>query len=325
MQKSGFEPVIASDGDALSLLRKEFPNLKSFKLPSYQIEYARQGKFLKLELLVRIPKIARAVREEKNYIREIVVNENIEGIISDNRLGVLSNKVPCVYISHQLNVLSGITTWITSKFHQKFIQKFNECWVPDYRNEPNLSGKLGHLNTEKFKIKYIGILSRFKPIKLAIKYDLLVVLSGPEPQRTLIEERLLKELAYFKGEILFVRGLVSTDEYMGTKPENICLVNYMLSKELEQAFNESSLVITRSGYSTIMDLAALGKKAFFVPTPGQTEQEYLAKKFQLSLVAPQISQHKFTLDKLIDLEYYSGFEFLENEVDPDLFELFNRK
>lgn len=325
MQKSGFEPLIASDGNALNLLRKEFPNLKSFKLPSYQIEYARKGKFLKLELLVRIPKIARAVREEKNYTREIVENENIEGIISDNRLGVLSNKIPCVYISHQLNVLSGITTWITSKSHQKFIQKFNECWVPDFRNEPNLSGKLGHLNTEKFKIKYIGILSRFKPIKLAIKYDLLVVLSGPEPQRTLIEQRLLKELAYFKGEILFVRGLVSTDEYMGTTPENMRLVNYMLSNELEQAFNESSLVITRSGYSTIMDLAALGKKAFLIPTPGQTEQEYLAKKFQLSSVAPQISQHKFTLDNLNDLEYYTGFEFLENEVDPDLFELFNRK
>ena len=325
MQESGFEPLIASDGDALNLLRKEFPNLKSFELPSYQIEYARNGKYLKLKLLVRIPQIARAVRKEKKCIRRIVENENIEGIISDSRLGVLSYKVPCVYITHQLNVLSGITTWITSKIHQKFIEKFNECWVPDFKNEPNFSGELGHLEREKSKIKYIGILSRFKRTKLAIKYDLLVVLSGPEPQRTLLEEVLYKELTYFKGEVLFVRGLVSSEEYMSPTSKNIRLVNYMLSNELEQAFNESNVVLARSGYSTIMDLAALGKKAFFIPTPGQTEQEYLAKKFQRSLVAPQISQHNFTLDKLIDLEYYTGFEFSKNKVDPKLFELFNCK
>jgi predicted glycosyltransferase len=209
--------------------------------------------------------------------------------------------------------------------HQKFIKKFNECWVPDFKNEPNFSGELGHLEREKSKIKYIGILSRFKRTKLAIKYDLLVVLSGPEPQRTLLEDVLYKELTYFKGEVLFVRGLVSSEEYMSPTSKNIRLVNYMLSNELEQAFNESNVVLARSGYSTIMDLAALGKKAFFIPTPGQTEQEYLAKKFQRSLVAPQISQHNFTIDKLIDLEYYTGFEFSKNKVDPKLFELFNCK
>jgi uncharacterized protein (TIGR00661 family) len=309
----------------LILLRKEFPELKSFKLPSYQIEYANKGKYLKLKLFIGIPKIIRAVRRERSYVNQIVEDENIDGIISDSRLGVINNRVPCVYISHQLNVLSGHTTWLTSKIHQKFIRKFNECWIPDFKNEPNFSGKLGHLKKEKFKIRYLGILSRFKPAVLENKYDLMVILSGPEPQRTLLENRLLKELTHFKGKILFIRGVFSNQGIAGTIPEYIQLENYRLSHELELAYNESNTVIARSGYSTIMDLAAMGKKAFFIPTPGQTEQEYLAKKFDKSSVAPQSSQDSFRLEKLLELKNYSGFDVLDNKLDSNLFELFNGK
>ncbi len=317
--------MIASDGDALILLQKEFPKIKSFELPSYQIEYAKKGNNLTLKLLSRIPKIARAVKKEKKCIQQIIEKENIAGIISDSRMGVLGHKIPSVYITHQLNVFSGFLTPISSKIHQKFIQRFDECWVPDFKNEPNFSGKLGHLERVNFNLKYIGILSRFKPAKLRIKYDLLVVLSGPEPQRTLLEKHLLKELSTFKGKILFVRGVVSAKENIRNSPTNMKVVNYMLSNELEAAFNETDTVIARSGYSTIMDLAMLGKKVFFIPTPGQTEQEYLARMFRSKLIAPKSSQHNFSTDKLKKLEDYSGFDIVKNSIKADLFELFNCK
>ena len=168
------------------LLQKEFPLLKSYTLPSYHIKYTKSSKYLKLKLLLSVPSIISAVKKEEKMVAEIVEKEQLSGIISDNRFGVYRADIPSVYITHQLNVLSGTTTFITSKIHQKIIKKFTECWVPDFNDEQNLSGNLGHLNNTKINIKYIGPLSRFKKQELALKYDLTVLLSGPEPQRTLL-------------------------------------------------------------------------------------------------------------------------------------------
>ena len=190
---NGFEPVIASDGVALELLKKEFPNVITFELPSYNIQYPEKGKNFKWKMITQIPKIISAVQNEQKAIAKILDTHKFDGIISDNRLGVYSKKVPSVFITHQLNVLSGRTTFITSKTHQKIIAKHKECWVPDFETEPNFSGNLSHLGNNSFKLKYIGILSRLKPSKVQIKYNLLVLLSGPEPQRTLLENKLLFE------------------------------------------------------------------------------------------------------------------------------------
>ena len=127
--------------------------------------------------------------------------ENISGIISDNRFGVRHKDIPSVFITHQLRVLSGSTTWLSSKLHQNIISKFDECWVPDYKGEKNLSGILGHVKNFDVPIKYLGPLSRFEKQDLEIKFQLLVILSGPEPQRTFLEYKLIAELKSFKGKI----------------------------------------------------------------------------------------------------------------------------
>jgi hypothetical protein len=322
---ANFEPIIASDGDALVLLQKEFPSLKRYKLPSYNIKYSKSSFHLKWKLLFSIPSVISAVKKEQKLVAEIVKNEGVSGIISDNRFGVYNATIPSVYITHQLNVLSGNTTWITSKVHQKISLKFDECWIPDVENEPNLSGNLGHLKNNKFNIKYIGILSRLKFQKTAIKYDLMVLLSGPEPQRTLLENKLLKELKNYKGTVLFVRGIFSTNEILISK-ENLKFENFLLSEDLETAIQQSDLVLARSGYSTIMDLAVLEKKAFFIPTPGQFEQEYLAKILQIKRIAPFSKQKYFSIEKLHEIKNYTGFlpEF-KTSLDLKLFYLFNSK
>lgn len=306
------------------MLQKEFPLLRSYKFPTYNIKYSKSGKNLKFKLLLSIPSVISAVKKEHKLVAQLINKENIAGIISDNRFGVYSSKIPSVYITHQLNVLSGKTTGITSKTHQKIIKNFNECWVPDFKDEPSFSGNLGHLETHDFNLKYIGVLSRFKYEKREILNNLLVLLSGPEPQRTLLEEKLLIELKNYKGKVLFVRGVLDNSSNLRVS-NNFKIVNYLLSKNLEKAINQSEIVIARSGYSTIMDLAICGKKAFFIPTPGQFEQEYLAKKLNDKLIAPSIKQHEFTFEKLKEIDNYQGFKKSVSTIDLDLFKLFEGK
>ncbi len=321
----GFEPVLASDGNALLLLQKEFPNLSSVELPSYNITYAKSGKLFKLKLLKDSPKLIKAIKSEKKVLKEVIENNNISGVISDNRLGIYSKKVPSVFITHQLNVLSGNTTWLSTKMHQKFIHKFDICWVPDIEDSTNLSGKLGHADSLKISKKYIGPLSRFKRESLNIVNDILVLLSGPEPQRTLLEEKLLVELKNYNGKIIFVKGVLEKKQAR-KRIGNMVIYNFMTSELLEKTINESALVIARSGYTTIMDLAKLNKKAFFIPTPGQFEQEYLAKRLTRLNLVPSCSQNDFTIEKLKKTDHFKGLESFDNCEDfKDLFSLFERE
>ena len=153
----------------------------------------------------------------------------------------------------------------------------------------------------------------------------MVILSGPEPQRTLLEEKLRIEFSEFKGSVLFVKGLIEAEQKITTQ-NNFTFYNYMEADELEIAIQESDYIICRSGYSSIMDLAFLGAKAFLIPTPGQFEQEYLAKKFKKEGSVPSCSQHKFTLDKLQKIDIYSGFRTYNFNQDwMELFACFQSK
>ncbi|MEL0652070.1 glycosyltransferase [Algibacter sp. TI.3.09] len=311
---NNFEPIIASDGVALALLRKEFPDLKCIELPVYNVTYAKNGKHFKLKLIKDSPKLMQAIKAEKKAIKDIVVSEEISGIISDNRLGVRSKKVPSVFITHQLNVLSGSTTWLSTKMHQKIINKFDACWVPDTPGDINLSGKLGHVKRFELPTTYIGPLSRFTKRETEIKNDVMVLISGPEPQRTMLEERLLNELEVFNGRVVFVKGVMEDEQTKEVKG-NMTIYNFMTSALLEKTINESELIVSRSGYTTVMDLAKLNKKAFFIPTPGQFEQEYLAERLSDMRLVPTCSQDDFSIKMLENITGYAGLKAFDFEVD----------
>ncbi len=323
----GHQPFIASDGVALSLLQKEFPDLPSFELPSYKISYAEKGKNFKIKMIWDSPKVIKAMALEKKAVKKLVKEHGLNGIISDNRLGAYYKKVPCVFITHQLNVLSGNTTWMSSKAHQKIIKKFDACWVPDVEGKPNLTGKLGHLKKSKLNIAYLGPLSRFEKEDVPLVYDLTVLLSGPEPQRTFLEEKLLQGLSCFEGDILFVKGKIEAEqtvENIQLPKGNIKLFNFMQSEALQTALNQSKKVLCRSGYTTVMDLAKLEKKAFFIPTPGQYEQEYLGKRLQKKGIVPYCNQEDFTLAELDRMDDFSGLTQFETNSDfSGLFTVFS--
>ncbi|AUC82607.1 glycosyltransferase [Lacinutrix sp. Bg11-31] len=318
-----FTPIIASDGDALLLLQKEFPNLESITLPAFNIQYQKKGKNLDLKLFTQLPHILKTLKAERQIIKRIINHHKIDGIISDCRFGIYSKSVPSVIITHQLNVLSGSTTYFSSKLNQLQLKKFKEIWVPDFKNEANLSGRLGHISKKtKLNIKYLGPLSRLNKTEAKTEYDLMVLLSGPEPQRSLLENKLIKELHYYKGSVLFVKGKIETEQTKNIT-KKFTVYNFMTSEALEKAINSSNIVICRSGYTTVMDLAKLGKHAFFIPTPGQFEQEYLAKRFNTLKLTPTCSQKDFNLNELKKVETFNGLNMEYSTPNLDvLFSLF---
>ncbi len=316
----GFTPVIAGDGEALHLLQKEFPRLAVIVLPSYNIQYKKR---LRLGLFFQIPKLRKAVRKEAE-VNSPYINENgVCGIISDNRFGVRSEKIPSVYITHQLKVLSGFTTFFTTRIHQSIIRKFDECWIPDVEGISSLSGELS--TAKNIKIKYLGILSRLERENKSIKNDILILLSGPEPQRGILEKLLLTKFEKYHGRVVLVRGKVEKAQTESRK-NNIMVFNYVLREQLQELINASELIICRSGYSSILDVAKLQKKVFFIPTPGQSEQEYLSIYLEKQKIAPYARQHDFKLESLNNLNGYTGFQNTVNsKVDRNLFNLFQRK
>ena len=299
----GYTPVIACDGSALEFLKQEFPGIEMLVLPTYGIKYRQ---YFVWSMFLNIPKIIKGIVKEHTVIKNYVTayKEEVIGIISDNRLGVYHHQIPSVYITHQLNIKAGILSKSINKIHHYFIKKHQECWVPDEENSL-YSGDLSK-NTSNLPVKYVGVLSRFKQQEIPIKYDLLVLLSGVEGQRNALENLMCKELNGFKGKVLLVRGTLKT--FTKVFPPNVEVVDYLLSDDLEKAINASEMILSRSGYSTIMDLVVMEKQAFYIPIPGQTEQEYLANYLQRSNIANFSTQKEFNIEMLSKKNVEASFK-----------------
>lgn len=278
LEQEGCDVIIGGEGSALQLLQHEFPQLAVVEFPGLKIKYPRNGALL-LHFALRLPSLFQTVKRENQFLRKLVREHQIDGIISDNRYGVFHKDKPSVILTHQLFIESPIFKKSLQRIIQKMVSKFDECWVPDVKTKNNLSGDLSHKRSLSPKIKYIGVLSRFLPSQknLPLKRKLLVLLSGPEPQRTILEEKLKEQLLGLGYSTLMVRGVVEDRQKRTQLSKDVEEVNYLNGEELRKEILESELVVCRSGYSSIMDLVTLGKKAFLIPTPGQTEQEYLAK------------------------------------------------
>jgi UDP-N-acetylglucosamine transferase subunit ALG13 len=226
-----------------------------------------------------LPRILNVIHYEKRWVEEVIKTHNINGVISDNRLGFCSKKIPSVYITHQLLIKTGLKLFdkIAQKIHYHYINKFSACWVPDFERELTLAGDLSHpKKLPNIPVQYLGALSRFKRLELALEYKLCIIISGPEPQRSAFEKIILSQLHLCKEKIVMVRGLPNEAHELKHSFENLTIYNHLDAEKLNTIIAQSEMVLSRSGYSTIMDLITLNKNAVLVPTPAQPEQEYLA-------------------------------------------------
>ena len=309
LQKAGAALFLACDGATENLLKKEFPTFRFLHLKGYQVQYARRKQLFLWRLFAQLPRIRRTIRYEQRWLQKVVQEHEIDGVISDNRFGLYHGQIPCVYITHQLQFKTG-STWLNSfaqKIHYKFINRFSECWVPDAAGEVNLAGRLSHPDVmPKIPVRYLGNLSRFTKTESLKTVTLLVILSGPEPQRSIFETLIISQLQDFDGKVVLVRGLPSVQS-VPEVASHIHVVNHLTANELCKLALSSEMVLARAGYSTIMDLAQLHQKAILVPTPSQAEQEYLACYLgQLGLFYT-CNQQKFNLPDALKkaIDFYS--------------------
>lgn len=297
------EVIIAGEGKQKHLLQQEFPGLRFVDLPGYRLKYSRVGWLTSLKILTQALKILTAIKQELGWLNNFLKVQKIDAIISDNRYGLYHTSVPSVLITHQLTIktpVGKLGEGVLRKLHFRFIKRFSECWVPDFEGEKNLAGELSHLKTAPpFPVKYLGPLTRFVKKEEVLRYELIILLSGPEPQRTLLEEICVRELQDFQGPAVLVRGLPG-DENPIPSFNQVIIYNHLPSEQLNRAINESKIVISRSGYSTVMDLFALNKRCIFIPTPGQTEQLYLAKYLSQQKYCMFFHQDNFSLKKALD-------------------------
>jgi UDP:flavonoid glycosyltransferase YjiC (YdhE family) len=329
----GHNVVIGADGKALTFLQNEFPKLKCIRLKDVDVRYGSNG----ISSLLSYFSIALSIfsnrRKEHQLLQEIQETEQFDVIISDNRYGLYLQDVQSILITHQLHIKTPFFSGIINAQLRKWLNKFNAIWVPDFEGSV-LSGELS--NVDFSNKKYVGILSRFTHDENATpSHDYLYLLSGPEPQRTVLEKRLsqvirthpypsqegnkkILPLTLFKGE-----GTRKTILVRGTKqvsninfPRNVKVIDFATTEELQQLLNSSKYIVCRGGYSTIMDVVAVKKSALLIPTPNQYEQEYLAKYLSERKYFSATNQHNIQLDFLAtQLPNFSEINLLEKAME----------
>jgi spore coat polysaccharide biosynthesis predicted glycosyltransferase SpsG len=270
-----------------------FPDLEKITLPSYQISYSKVLP-LWFKLLLQWPKIKSVIKLENKVLEILVTKYKIDVVISDNRYGLYHKNVKSIFVTHQLNLQAPFSFGIANRINRKCIHRFSEVWVPDYQDKnQRLSGQLSDSEDIKIPVTYIGpqsALTIFKDKSIQKRIDYLILLSGPEPQRTILEEQLIEKFSSVSGEIVLVRGANFKSK---TAPYHIKVINFAYDNQLKNLIVNAETIICRSGYSTLMDLHLLEKKQIIlVPTPGQTEQEYLASYWHVKYGTTIINQQR---------------------------------
>lgn len=311
--------LIACNSWQKSLLEAEFPHLTYVSLTGYNIFYGGKKTVTITAILLQLPKILIKINREKRWLHRVLKVHKINGIISDNRYGLFSQGIPSVFIAHQLFISSGLGAWvdrIAQRLNYYLIKRFNTCWVPDQKGPNALAGKLSNpKQLPSSPVRYIGNLSRFTACgKIKSSGELLIILSGPEPQRTLFENKLLADLENYAGKVALVRGLPGSMSTLNVK-SNISVYNHVPAAKLNQMMCDAEMVISRSGYTTVMDLVKTGKKSIIVPTPGQAEQEYLAKFLHEKKITYSVSQNEFSLLKALESALGFPYQFLDIDME----------
>lgn len=316
--KEGHSVSFAAPDYLAKFVQTTFPGIKTIPLHGYGITYSKKMSLFTAKIIVQIPKILKAIKREHQWLRQIQKTENFDLIISDNRYGLYHSQVPCVILTHQLQIQSGkgafLDRWL-QKIHYRLLEKFNACWVVDEAGNNNLAGKLAHPKKTPPNARYIGILSQmalFPKMTGTTNHlssdqtkEILVLLSGPEPMRSLLEVELLKQCALNKGKyhINFIAGKKTIRTENNSYREGILYHDWLGAEQIFPLLQSADIVICRSGYSTLMDLAFLGKKALLIPTPGQTEQEYLAQYLHQKFNTAIVKQDNIQLSKNIETAF----------------------
>ena len=311
--KNHWEILVGSNGRTLKFLQNELPSVKFVVTPDYRIEYSKKN-YLLLKLFLQLPRILKKIREEHIMCGKIVSGFCPDIIFSDNCYGAYHKSVPSYFLSHQItfalpNFLKYFQ-FFPAQFNVFYHNRYNHIFIPDLRDGDLglLSGELSKCQNSDKRYLHSGILSSIKKYNVAENIDLLISISGPEPQRTILEKMILDQTENLSGNIVIVLGKSEKIEQVH-ESSNLKIYSHLPRRDFENMFNRAKLIVSRPGYSTIMELVELGKKALLIPTPGQTEQLYLAQRVMKKKWFFCVDQKNLDLVRDIDTaSRYSGLQ-----------------
>jgi UDP:flavonoid glycosyltransferase YjiC (YdhE family) len=314
------EVIVAATGAQRALLQEEFASLTFVELPGYRINYGKNRAFTILRLICSIPKILIRIKQERAWLGRFAAQEGIDLVLSDNRYGLAVPGVFCVFVTHQLLIktpFGRLADLLLQRMNYRVLRHFSRCWVPDIAGDGALAGELSNpVRLPAIPTRYIGWLSRFSGGSSGGKAEnalqagmtagdadpeLLLLLSGPEPQRTLLEKLILRQAAARPCRMVLVRGLPAGGVPLEDIPPGMLVYEHLSAAALERVVDVAGVVIARSGYSTVMDLRRMGKRALLIPTPGQTEQEYLGRYLAGKGWVACVRQDDFSLEEALAL------------------------
>ena len=314
LKEHGATILLGGSPSHLQIITREITQCEIVDLPYLRIRLAGRTSQI-LSGILQSPRFFLTIYREHRQLKRIIRSKVIDLVISDNCYGLWNRHVPSVIICHQVHIkLPGkikLPEKLINTINLRLLSKFDECWIPDLPGKINLAGELSHPEGLKLKHRYTGILSRFSslssenpPGESTGKKKILIILSGPENQRTLFEDLIRRQLEQLPGEYVYtvVRGLPASSE-----PEDHIWFNHLDPAQLKDHIRHADLIICRAGYSTIMDLVSLGRSAVLVPTPGQSEQEYLASSLAEKGFFINLKQDEFTFQKALTLSQKSGW------------------
>ncbi|MFN0200797.1 MAG: glycosyltransferase, partial [Bacteroidia bacterium] len=328
--QKGCEVVLGGEGESLTLLTRHFPELSAIELPAYHIRYAEKGSQV-LALLKQVPYLLKTFNQEQAYLQKLISQFQFDAVISDNRYGLHSDKVPTVFMTHQIAPIAPLRR-LVYHLHCQYMKRFMFRWIPDFPSDSphTLSASLSHRFPLPSNTYFLGALSQFEEKSetnklllsnlLPEKIDIVVVLSGPEPQRSLFAEQIKSQANLISHRnILLIAG--KTQEEVQYQENNLTYFSHLQKVDLQYVLSHAKLVIARSGYSSLMDFASLGlKNVYFVPTTGQTEQEHLAEVLAEKNIAPFAFQKNFSILAVTkEKTHYTGFSTFQTA--PELREL----
>jgi len=303
---NNYRVVLACSGAGSDLLKLEFPQLPIYEIVDYGMTYPTGNMYWNMGL--QIFQLHKAIWKEKKQIAKICKQEKIDLIISDSRFGASQKGIPSVIISHHLHLPLGnkMLEILIDRWMRIFYMKFDQIWTPDFGGIVNLSGNLSHL-FKSDKHHFIGPVSRFDKKDIPVKYQVAFLLSGPEPQRTYFENQILEQLENLElKNVILIRGTQIPSKKVF--PSSLEVVDLATGNQLNTILCASELIVSRSGYTTLMDLAVIKKPALLIPTPGQPEQEYLGRELLRKNKFLYIDQKNLNLGlQLQEALQYDGF------------------
>jgi UDP-N-acetylglucosamine transferase subunit ALG13 len=285
LQEADNNILVGSGRELQQFFRNELSEITYIDFQGFKPSYSR---FLPqyLSLLLRTPALVFQIVSEHFRLKKIIRENQIDILISDNRFGLWNRNIKTVYVTHQPRIpfpeKLRFLEWTGIVFHRFFIRRYSFCFIPDLPGKLNVSGRLSHDVKLPGNVKYIGILSRFMfgtlpggTNKADFQHN-VIILSGPEPQKEILRKKLVKILKDIEPCTVILEGKPGSSSE-ATRTGNIISYNHLSSGEMQNIITSSSCIITRSGYTAIMELISLNRSALLIPTPGQTEQEYLAR------------------------------------------------